>query len=104
MLDLVLEEARQAKAQRVGKISLVVGEMSGVVDRCVEFYFEFLSKDTIASGAALAFKRVPRQARCRSCGQVFVPGEFNWACPECGDSRAEIVAGNELYVESIEVE
>ena len=103
MLDLVLEEAKKAGAERVGKINLVIGEMSGIVDECVKFYFEFLSKDTIANGAILSFKNVPIQARCRNCGELFTPEEFDWSCPKCQDSRAEIVAGNELYLESIEV-
>ena len=104
MLDLVLEQAREVRAERVGKINLVIGEMSGVVDECVEFYFQFLSKGTIANGAALSFKKVPMQARCRNCGQLFIPEEFDWSCPNCRNSSMEVVAGNELYVESIEVE
>ena len=104
MLDLVLEEVEKAGGKTVGNINLVIGEMSGVVDECVKFYFEFLSKDTIARGATLSFKRVPMQARCRNCGELFIPREFDWSCPRCQNSQMEIVAGNELYVESIEVE
>jgi hydrogenase nickel incorporation protein HypA/HybF len=104
MLDLVLEEAKKAGAERVGKINLVIGEMSGIVDQCVEFYFEFLSQDTIAKGATLSFKKTPTQARCRNCGELFIPKEFDWSCPSCQDGSIEIVAGKELYVESIEVE
>ena len=104
MLDLVLEEAKKVKAEKVEKINLVIGEMSGAVDECVEFYFGFLSRDTIANGAILSFKKVPIQARCRNCEELFIPKEFDWSCPKCQDSRVEIVAGNELYIESIEVE
>jgi len=104
MLDLVLEEAKKVGAERVGRINLVIGEMSGIVDQCVEFYFEFLSKDTIAHGAALSFKKTPTQARCRNCGELFIPKEFDWSCPSCQNSSMEIVSGKELYVESIEVE
>jgi len=104
MLDLVLEEAKKVKSQKVTKINLVIGEMSGIVDQCVEFYFKFLSKDTIASGATLSFRKVPMQARCHNCGELFILKEFDWSCPRCRDSSPEIVAGNELYVESIEVE
>jgi hydrogenase nickel incorporation protein HypA/HybF len=104
MLDLVLEQAKEAGAERVGKVNLVIGEMSGVVDECVAFYFEFLSKDTMAQGATLSFQRVPTQARCRNCREIFALKEFDWSCPSCHNSQMEIVAGNELYIESIEVE
>ena len=104
MLDLVLEEAKKAGAQRVERINLVVGEMSGIAGESVEFYFEFLSKDTIAHGATLSFKSTETQARCRNCGELFTIEEISQSCPSCQHSNIEIVAGNELYVESIEVE
>jgi hydrogenase nickel incorporation protein HypA/HybF len=104
MLDLVLEQAQKAKAKRVGKINLVIGEMTGVVDRAVQFYFDFLSKGTPAEKAALNFKVVPTTARCHNCGKDFKLGEFDWTCPHCQSSNIEIVGGKELFVESIEVE
>jgi hydrogenase nickel incorporation protein HypA/HybF len=102
MLDLVLEEAAKAGAGRVTKVNLVLGAMTGVVDRCVETNFELLSKSTPAEGAVLAFRNVPSQARCRRCGHVFPPADL-WACPRCQSAEFELIAGDELYVESIEV-
>ncbi len=104
MLDLVLEQAEKADASRVEKVNLVIGEMTGVVDDCVQFYFSLLGKGTIAEEAVLSCKMVPATARCRNCGKTFQPKEFDWTCPHCGKSGMEIVAGQELFVESIEVE
>ena len=44
MFELVLEQAEKAKAKKVDKINLVIGEMTGVVGDCVQFYFNFLSQ------------------------------------------------------------
>ncbi len=104
MLDLVLEEANKTGAGKVQKINLVLGDMSGIVGDSVQFYFEFLSKGTSAEGASVSFRKIPTQARCRECGEVFTPQEFDWACPKCHKVSVEITAGKELYVESIEVE
>ena len=104
MLDLVLEQAEKAGAKEVEKINLVIGEMTGVVDECVQFYFNFLSQGTIAEEAALFFKMVPTKARCRDCDKTFKLKEFDWTCPYCQGNRMEIIAGQELFVESIEVE
>jgi hydrogenase nickel incorporation protein HypA/HybF len=104
MLNLVLEQTEKAKAKRVGKINLVIGEMTGVVSECVQFYFDLLSKGTPADGAALAIKTVSTQAKCRDCGKPFEVEEFDWTCPRCNGNNIEIVAGKELFVESIEVE
>ena len=104
MLDLVLEEAEKAGAKEVGRINLVIGQMSGIVEECVQFYFDFLSKGTLAEGAFLSFTMTPTMARCRSCDRLFELKEFDWACPYCRGNNMEIVAGKELLVESIEVE
>ena len=104
ILSIVLEKANVAHASKVSKINLVIGELSGIVDECVQFYFDFLSRDTIAAEATLSFRRSPTQLRCRNCATVFAPGNGDWACPGCREQKIEIISGRELYVESIEVE
>ena len=104
MLDLVLEQAQKVGAKEVGKINLVIGEMTGIVEECVKFYFNFLSQGTIAEGAALCFKMVPTTAQCRGCDKLFELKEFDWSCPYCQSNNMEIISGKELFVESIEVE
>ncbi|HEY68285.1 MAG TPA: hydrogenase maturation nickel metallochaperone HypA [Thermoflexia bacterium] len=104
MLDLALEYAGRAGAQRITRINLVVGELSGIVDDCVQFYFDFVSKGTLAEGAQLAFERQPARLRCRACGHEFALQDGNWACPVCQAQGGEIIAGREFYMESIEVE
>ena len=104
MVDLVLDEAKKGGAHKVKKINLVLGELSGVVGDCVQLYFGLMSKDTIAEGATVSFNTVATQAKCRQCAKVFEVKESNWICPECHGVSVELVAGNELFVESIEVE
>jgi len=104
MLDIVIEQSRAAQVKKIARINLVIGEMSSIVDDCLQFYFDFLSKDTIAGGASLSFQRVPTQFRCHDCGTVFAPQDSHWSCPNCQQWRVEVVAGQEFYVDSIEVE
>lgn len=104
MLDIVLEQAEKAKAKKVDRINLVIGELSGFVEECVQFYFNFLAKETLAEGATLCCTTVPAKARCRGCDKVFKLKELNWTCPHCGDNNIEIISGKELFVDSIEVE
>ncbi len=104
MIGLVNEHADKAGAQKVGRINLVVGEMSGFVDQCVQFYFDQMSVGTIMEGAELTFKRVPTTGRCRDCGKEFEIEEMDWTCPGCSGNSIQLVGGNELFVESIEVD
>lgn len=104
ILEIVQEKAAQAGASRIARINLVLGDWSGFVDDCIQFYFDILSKETPAEGAALAFQRIPARFHCRSCGADFEPQEYDWRCPQCGSLGGELIAGREFYVESIEVE
>lgn len=104
IINIALEKAKEAQASKISQINLVVGELSGFVPDCIQFYFEFLSKDTIAHEANLHFELTSAQLRCRNCSTVFHPQDTSWFCPECQSSTVEIIGGRELYIESLEVE
>ena len=104
MVDLVLEEARKGGARKVTRINLVLGELSGAVGDCIELYFGLMSRDTAAEGAAISIRSVPTRARCRECAREFEVKGLDWICPGCRSPSVELVAGHELFVESIEVE
>jgi len=104
MFDIVLKQAEQAQAKKVTKINLVIGEMTGVVGDSVQFYLDFLTKNTIAEGAVVDIKMVPAQAQCLNCNRTFELKEFDWTCPYCQGKIINVIAGKELFVESIEVD
>ncbi|MFB0537762.1 MAG: hydrogenase maturation nickel metallochaperone HypA [Anaerolineae bacterium] len=104
MLEIVLRHAQRAGAQRITQIHLVIGDLTSIVDDSVQFYFDFISQDTIAKGAQLVFQRTPATFRCRDCGNTFTPDKRDFTCTHCGEMSVDVVAGNEFRVESIEVE
>jgi hydrogenase nickel incorporation protein HypA/HybF len=104
VLDVVLRHAEQAKASRVNRIELVIGDMTSFVDDSIQFFFDSLSEGTIAQGAQLVFRRVPVRIRCRQCGTEFEPGSVDWRCPSCAAFAGEVLAGREFYVDSIEID
>ncbi|ADJ26696.1 hydrogenase nickel insertion protein HypA [Dehalogenimonas lykanthroporepellens BL-DC-9] len=104
LLDIVIKEAEKAGAKKVNAVNLVIGELSGLVDDSVQFYFDFLTKDTIADGSRLVFRRVPARMKCRACEAEFSPEPDEWVCPQCDQWQAEVVAGKEFYIDSIEVD
>jgi hydrogenase nickel incorporation protein HypA/HybF len=104
ILSVVLEQAEANQASKITKIDLTIGELSGIASECVEFYFNLLSKNTIAAEASLAFHRTPIKLRCRNCDDSFFPDSLNWTCPNCREPNVEIVTGRECSITSIEVD
>jgi hydrogenase nickel incorporation protein HypA/HybF len=104
ILSLAMDKAVEAKAQKITRINLVLGELSGIVGECVQQYFEILAKDSIAENAVLSFTKKPTLLKCRKCAKEFSPPGQDWACPACRDLSVEIISGRECYMESIEVD
>jgi len=104
ILNIALDEARTAHARKINKISLVVGQASGIVPESVQFCFDELKKGSIAGEASLDFSIVPTQLKCRRCRHVSSPEDIIWICDQCGSGEVDIIAGRELYLNSIEAE
>ena len=104
LLELALKHAEQAGAKRIVRLNLIVGEFSSVGDDSVQFYWDFLSRGTIAEGAELHFERVPGELECLLCGHRFRPNGEDYICPHCAGTRVVVAGGEEFRLESIEVE
>ncbi len=104
LLNITLDHARRANADRVLKVNLVIGDLTSFSSESVRFYFDMLSKGTKAENAFLSISRIPAKVRCTFCRNEFSPEAMNWLCPRCGGSIEDVISGREFYVESIEVE
>ncbi len=100
LLDQALTEADKHGAKRISRIRLLLGEGGSVVPDCVQFYFDEMKKGTVAAEAELEFKAVPLRIRCPKCGLEF--GRIEEMC-EC-NSGGEVVSGQELVIESIDID
>jgi hydrogenase nickel incorporation protein HypA/HybF len=104
LLDIVLDEGRKHHLVEVKSIRLQVGAMAAVVPESLEFCFEMLSRDTIASGAVIEIESMPIVARCSPCNIVFEVEEHVFLCPQCGEPALELISGRELSLLNIEGE
>lgn len=102
--DIALRHARQAGAARITDLYLVIGELSSIVDESVQFYWDMICSGTAAEGARLHFRRVPAEMECAECAHRYHPDDIDLACPACGSVRVEVVAGDEFFVEAIDIE
>lgn len=104
ILESVLRHAEAGKASRITAINLVIGQMASIVDDSVQFYWDIISKDTIAQGANLHFERIPARLNCETCHRSYLLDESDLTCPYCGGDAVTFIAGDEFYIDSIEVD
>ena len=88
ILDIALTHARDNDAQRIERIHLLLGELSGVETEAL----------------MLAFRtRIPLAGRCHDCGKERALRPQDYLCPDCGGGM-EFTHGREMRVDYIEME
>jgi hydrogenase nickel insertion protein HypA len=105
LLDTAVAALPKAGA-RITKITIVAGPFSGVEKESLTFYFTQISRGTPAHDAILEIKSQPARLVCKQCANTIAyTGQENleMKCPQCsGPNKLE--GGNDLYLDSIEVE
>ena len=103
--DSVVRIARaHAHGRRVAKVELKVGHLRQVVPAALEFAFQLVAQGTCVEGAELVMEEVPAAGRCRRCGTESELDGFPLACPACGGLDLELLRGEELLVDALELE
>ena len=103
--DSVVQVAsRHANGRRVTKVYLKVGHLRQVVPSALAFSFELVAQGTPVEGAELEMEEVPATGKCRKCGAESRLQSFPLQCAACDSLDLGLIAGEELYVESLEME
>jgi hydrogenase nickel incorporation protein HypA/HybF len=104
ILEIAIEHGEKAGARQITDVYLVIGQLSSVVDDSVQFYWDLIGQDTIAVGARLHFQRIPTEFSCLDCGLQYKPDTDSFLCPGCNSQHIKIAAGEEFYLDSIEID
>jgi len=104
LLNLALRHAHEAGATRITRLNLVIGEFSSVVDESIKFYWDMMTKGTIAAGSELSFERIRGLLQCGDCEAQFYMQNFHSRCPACGGSSTTVIDGDQFKLSSIEIE
>jgi len=103
ILEAVLKELPEY-CNKVRRIDITLGDLSGIESEHVKYYFELLSRDTPAAGAILTFEYNKSKFRCNVCSKIYEKCDFSMRCPFCKSSGTLVEGCTSLYINSIEVE
>jgi hydrogenase nickel incorporation protein HypA/HybF len=106
ILNIVVKHAATNQVEKVLSISLKIGELTDLVGECIQQYFDYLSKGTIAEGAILNIESSPVIFQCTDCKTMFpvsLKDSGKIVCSQCGGANAALFSGREFYIQHIEV-
>jgi hydrogenase nickel incorporation protein HypA/HybF len=102
VIKIVTDKAIENKFTKVNKVSLKIGELSGVMPQSLNFAFKSCIIGSLLEGSTLEIEKVNAIAECNDCKQEFPIDHFNKLCPICDKFCSNIISGYELYVNTIE--
>ena len=95
---------RHADGRRITAVHLRVGHLRQVVPDSLQFCFGMVARESVCEGARLELEVIPAVLRCRACAHEWTIEEPPFRCPGCAGGDVSPVRGEELEVESIEIE
>ncbi|TAL17995.1 hydrogenase maturation nickel metallochaperone HypA [bacterium] len=101
---IALEEAKREGAGRIASISISVGRWSGVEPETLRFALGVIGESTIMGGCGVEIILVEPTFSCDECQKDYTAESRLDPCPGCGSLAASMVAGDELSINSLEVE
>ena len=101
LLDTAL---KNANSKRIVSVTLLIGPFSDEREESIELYWRDLAKGTPGEGAKLHFQRVQADMKCLACGGTFNLEGDEPLCMYCQSNGSQLLNGDEVKLESIDLE
>lgn len=94
----------RSAGRRVRAVKVRIGHYRQVVPDTLAYCWELVVADTPLAGAALEVEEVPAVVSCRACGEHTTLDMPILLCGSCDGADVVMVSGDELLLESIDLE
>ncbi len=103
IVNLVREQVLLHNAHEVKRVGLKVGELSCVAPEALSFAFSEAIKNTELEHSTLEIDHVAATARCPQHGIVRLELNNGLVCPVCQTLIPDVITGEELELDSLEL-
>ena len=112
IIRTVEDVAKENHVARIQRVTLQLGEVSGVVESYLHAAGLALdaegcwkwaaAKSEILPGAALTVEQIPAITLCEDCGQQYPTVPHGRTCPHCQSPHTHLLQGNEMMIKEVE--
>ena len=100
-VDAVID---QHNATSASLIRVRIGPLAGVVPELLATAFPLAAAGSRMERAVLDLVTAPIKVRCQTCGAETEAAMNRLICGACGDWHTQVISGDELLLESVELE
>ncbi|GAB6044465.1 hydrogenase maturation nickel metallochaperone HypA [Caminibacter profundus] len=104
LLKLAEEHAIKNGANKVTKIEIKIGILSGVEPELLKTAFDTFKEGTMCEHADFIMRIQPVVIKCKDCNKEDTLNKDEYLCPNCGSVNIEIIDGEDMYLMSLELE
>ena len=101
LLDLAL---KNTASKQIWRVNLLIGPFSEGREASIQFYWRDLAKGSLGQGAELHFDHIPVAVKCLNCTGIFYLDEETSMCTFCDGERLQLLSGEDVRLESVELE
>ena len=103
MIDTVEEVAQNNGLSSIAKVTLSLGEVSGVLpDYLVDCWNWAVKRTEVLHDAVLDIVQIDAWTICNDCGNTYQTVQYGKTCPHCKSPNTALLQGNEIEIETIE--
>ncbi|WP_456387649.1 hydrogenase maturation nickel metallochaperone HypA [Desulfolithobacter sp.] len=95
--------AREHGAEKIVKIHVTVGKLSGIEPHFLEQAYQFFREGTVCEHADMVLELENIVARCQRCDRNFQVDGYVFICPECSSGDMDIIRGKTLQITHVEL-
>lgn len=97
--------AEKNAAKEVKKVTLEIGEVSGVIPKYLEDCWKWacLNRSKYMKACELIIINLKAKSYCQDCQKMYDTMNGGRVCPNCQSQNTYLVTGNEVSIKDIEV-
>ena len=95
------EYAVKNNAEKVVKVVLQLGEISGIEARYLNEFYPVVIEGTMLEGSELVIETIEAIVFCTGCATTYNPTKTDLKCPNCRSEQCDVIDGRGLFIKEI---
>jgi hydrogenase nickel incorporation protein HypA/HybF len=104
LLESCEQHTRENESQKVTKVIVKIGVLSGVEPTLLQTSFDTFKEKTVCDGAEFIINHQKVVIECLSCDTESTLEKNEFACPSCESNKIKVTDGEDMYLMSLEME